>query len=147
MIYKFFTVLFNVALLLAFAGVLAIIYMSDQLPSVETLRDIQLQTPLMVYTHDHKLIGQFGEKRRIPITLADVPPMMLNAFISTEDRRFYDHSGVDFRGLMRAAHHVVTEGNRGQGGSTITMQLARNMFLSPQKTYLRKINEILLALQ
>lgn len=147
MIYRIITLLFNLALVCAFAVVLGIIYMSDQLPSVETLRDIQLQTPLMVYTKDGKLIGQFGEKRRIPITLSDVPPVMLNAFIATEDRRFYDHSGVDFRGLLRAAHHVLKEGNKGQGGSTITMQLARNMFLSPQKTYLRKINEILLALQ
>lgn len=147
MIYRIVTLLFNLALVCAFGVVLGLIYMSDQLPSVESLRDIQLQTPLMVYTTDGKLIGQFGEKRRIPITLDEVPPLMLDAFIATEDRRFYDHSGVDFRGLMRAAHHVLREGNKAQGGSTITMQLARNMFLSPQKTYLRKINEILLALQ
>lgn len=144
---RLFTLLFNLGLLVAFAVVVGVIYMSDQLPSVEMMKDVRLQTPLRVYTIDGKLIGQFGEKRRIPVKLANVPPLFIQAFISTEDRRFYDHAGVDFRGLMRAAHHVLTEGNRGQGGSTITMQLARNMFLSPQKTYVRKINEILLALQ
>lgn len=144
---RLFTLIFNLGLLIAFCVVVAVIYMSDQLPSVEMMKDVRLQTPLRVYTIDGKLIGQFGEKRRIPIKLENVPPLFIQAFISTEDRRFYDHAGVDFRGLIRAAHHVLTEGNRGQGGSTITMQLARNMFLSPQKTYVRKINEILLALQ
>ncbi len=144
---RLLTLMFNLGLLVAFGVVIAVIYMSDQLPSVEMMKDVRLQTPLRVYTIDGKLIGQFGEKRRIPVKLDHVPPMMINAFVSTEDRRFFSHAGVDFRGLMRAAHHVLTEGNRGQGGSTITMQLARNMFLSPQKTYVRKINEILLALQ
>ncbi|MFI4955649.1 MAG: penicillin-binding protein 1A [Gammaproteobacteria bacterium] len=144
---RIFTLIFNLGLLVAFAVVVGVIYMSDQLPSVEMMKDVRLQTPLRVYTIDGKLIGQFGEKRRIPVKIENVPPALINAFIATEDRRFYDHAGVDFRGLIRAAHHVLTEGNRGQGGSTITMQLARNMFLSPQKTYVRKINEILLALQ
>jgi len=137
----------NLGLVLAFGVVLAIIYMSDQLPSVKSLKNVQLQTPLRIYTIDGKLISQFGEKRRIPVDYEQIPPDLVNAFIATEDRRFYDHSGVDFRGLARATHHVISEGNKGQGGSTITMQLARNMFLSPQKTYVRKINEILLALQ
>lgn len=144
---RILTFFLNLGLVLAFGVVLAIIYMSDQLPSVKTLKDVQLQTPLRVYTADGKLISQFGEKRRIPVEYQQIPPDLINAFIATEDRRFYDHSGVDFRGLARAAHHVISEGNKGQGGSTITMQLARNMFLSPQKTYIRKINEILLALQ
>lgn len=145
--FRLATILFNLALLAAFGVIVVIIYMSDQLPSVESLADVQLQTPLRVYTLDGKLISQFGEKRRIPVDYDQIPPDLVKAFIATEDRRFYEHSGVDFRGLARAAHHVLTEGNRGQGGSTITMQLARNMFLSPQKTYLRKINEIILALQ
>ncbi len=144
---RLFTLSLNLGLLIAFGIIIVIIYMSDQLPSVDTLRDVQLQTPLRVYTSDGKLISQFGEKRRLPVEYKNVPPDLIKAFIATEDRRFYEHSGVDFRGLARAVHHVATEGNRGQGGSTITMQLARNMFLSPQKTYIRKVNEILLALQ
>jgi penicillin-binding protein 1A len=144
---RLFTISLNLGLLIAFGIIIAIIYMSDLLPSVDTLRDVQLQTPLRVYTIDGKLISQFGEKRRIPVEYEDVPQDLINAFIATEDRRFYEHSGVDLRGLARAVHHVATHGDRGQGGSTITMQLARNMFLSPQKTYIRKVNEILLAIQ
>lgn len=144
---RLLTFFINLGLALAFGLFLALIYMSDQLPSVKTLRDIQLQTPLRVYTLDGKLISQFGEKRRIPVDMKDVPQPLLDAFIATEDRRFYEHGGVDLRGLIRAAHHLISEGNKGQGGSTITMQLARNMFLSSKKTYIRKINEILLALK
>jgi penicillin-binding protein 1A len=144
---RLLTFFLNFCLAIAFSVIVGLIYMGDQLPSVKTLRDVQLQTPLRVYTLDGKLISQFGEKRRIPVALKDVPPTLLNAFIATEDRRFYDHGGVDLRGLIRAAHHLISEGNKGQGGSTITMQLARNMFLSSQKTYVRKVNEILLALK
>lgn len=144
---RLLTLFLNLGLVIAFGIIVALIYMGDKLPSVRTLRDIQLQTPLRIYTIDGKLISQFGEKRRIPIALEDVPQPLLDAFIATEDRRFYDHGGVDFRGLVRAAHHVISEGTKSQGGSTITMQLARNMFLSSHKTYIRKINEILLALK
>lgn len=144
---RLLTFFINFCLAIAFCIIVALIYMGDQLPSVKTLRDVQLQTPLRVYTQDGKLIGQFGEKRRIPVDMKDVPQTLLDAFISTEDRRFYDHGGVDLRGLIRAAHHVISEGTKSQGGSTITMQLARNMFLSSDKTYIRKVNEILLALK
>jgi penicillin-binding protein 1A len=144
---RLLTFFINLGLAIAFSIIVALIYMGDQLPSVKSLRDIQLQTPLRVYTLDGKLISQFGEKRRIPVAMKDVPQTLLDAFIATEDRRFYDHGGVDLRGLIRAAHHVISERNKGQGGSTITMQLARNMFLSSQKTYIRKVNEILLALK
>lgn len=118
-----------------------------QLPNAETLRDVQLQVPLRIFTSDHKLIAEYGEKRRQPVAIDEVPQQLLNAFIATEDKRFYEHSGVDFRGLMRAVVHLIKSGHKGQGGSTITMQVARNFFLSRAKTYSRKLNEILLALK
>ncbi len=121
-------------------------YVKYRLPNVEVLKDIQLQVPMKVYTSDNKLIGEFGEKRRIPITLDQVPTLLQKAVIATEDQRFYEHSGVDFIGLVRAVKQLALTGRKEQGASTITMQVARNFFLSRKKTYSRKINEILLAL-
>lgn len=134
-------------LLIACSAIATLVSINNQLPSVESMKDIRLQTPLRIFTIDGKLIGQFGQKRRIPVKLAEVPPLLIKAFIATEDRRFYDHAGVDFRALMRAAFHDLSDGTLSQGGGTITMQLGRNMFLSPQKTFRRKIDEILLALK
>ncbi len=135
----------------AFTAVLIIavfyIYMEWQLPDVTTLRDVHLQVPLFIYTADGKLISQFGAKRRIPITLDQVPKPLINAILATEDARFYEHSGIDLIGMIRAAKSVITTGKRSQGASTITMQVARNFFLTRKKTYSRKINEILLALK
>lgn len=121
------------------------VYMAVSLPNVDQLRDVHLQVPLRIYTQDHKLIAEFGEKKRIPVSFDDVPPLLVNAILDTEDQRFYEHRGVDFVGIIRAGLAVVTSGRKSQGASTITMQVARNYFLSPEKTYLRKINEILLA--
>ena len=136
---------------LAIFGVLAVagivFYLQMQLPSVEVLKDVHMQVPLRVYTSDEKLIAEYGTQRRIPVKLEDVPQQMVNAVLAIEDHRFYEHVGVDLRGLMRAGMHVITEGNKGQGGSTITMQVARNFFLTRKKTYIRKVNEILLALK
>lgn len=123
------------------------IYLNSSLPNVEELTEIPLQLPLNVYSKDGKLISQFGEYRRNPVHLNEVPQDLINAFLATEDSRFYHHAGVDFIGLVRAARHMLMGGGRGQGGSTITMQLARNYYLSPQKTFVRKFNEILLALK
>lgn len=117
--------------ILAAAGIM--FYLQMQLPSVEVLKDVHMQVPLRVYTSDEKLIAEYGTQRRIPVKLQEVPQQMVNAVLAIEDHRFYEHVGVDLRGLMRAGMHVITEGNKGQGGSTITMQVARNFFLTRKK--------------
>lgn len=122
-------------------------YLDQHLPSPESLRGVQWQVPLQVYTRDGRLIGEFGEKRRTPLRRSEIPQRMIHAFIASEDDRFYQHPGVDWQGLVRAAAHLIRTGEKGPGGSTITMQVARNFFLGREKTYLRKINEILLALK
>lgn len=128
-------------------GVLLIMSLEARLPSVESLKDVQLQVPLKIYSAEGQLIAEYGEKRRTPIKLNQVPQDLINAVIAIEDRRFYQHPGVDLRGILRATMHLIVNGKKEQGGSTITMQVARNFFLSRKKTYLRKINEILLALK
>jgi len=117
------------------------------LPSIEALREIQLQVPLRVYSRDARLIAEFGEKRRVPVVIADVPDLLVKAFLASEDDRFFEHPGVDYQGLLRAGMQLARTGEKSQGGSTITMQVARNFFLSSEKTYLRKLTEILLALK
>lgn len=140
--------LFFAASIISIAAVTTIvIHLEANLPSVDMLRDVQLQVPLKVYSADGKLIAEYGEKRRSPLSLDQVPQKLKDAIIATEDRRFYKHPGVDIRGIMRAFVNLVTKGTKEQGGSTITMQVARNFFLSRTKTYTRKINEILLALK
>lgn len=123
------------------------LYLSPQLPDVETLKEVRLQTPLRIYSADGKLMGEFGEKRRIPVKYADIPEQYIHALLSAEDAQFYSHNGVSIKGLLRATTQLITTGRRGQGGSTITMQVARNFFLSRRKTFARKFNEILLALK
>ena len=142
--------IFYALLSLAIAGLVAagllVGYIVPQLPPVETLREVQLQTPLRVYTSDHKLIAEFGEKRRLPVAIKDVPELMKQAFIAAEDDRFYSHPGVDWMAITRAAIELIQSGEKRQGGSTITMQVARNFFLSPEKTYERKLKEVVLAM-
>ncbi len=123
------------------------LYLSPKLPPVETLKTVKLQTPLRVYSQDMKLIGEFGEKRRTPISFDLIPPLFVKAVLSAEDDGFYSHIGVDFKGLARAALELVTTGHIQTGGSTITMQLARNFFLTREQSFIRKFNEILLALR
>jgi len=118
-----------------------------KLPSVDNLKEVQFQVPLRIYTRDHKLIAEFGEKRRAPLDYDEIPDRLIKAVLAAEDDRFFEHPGVDWRGLLRAAAYLVRTGEKGQGGSTITMQVARNFFLSREKTYLRKLNEIFLALK
>lgn len=125
----------------------AYIYVAPQLPSIEALRDVRLQVPLRVYSRDGLLMAEFGEKRRTPVSIDDVPDLMVKAFLAAEDDRFFTHPGVDYQGLLRAAVELVRTGEKRQGGSTITMQVARNFFLSSDKTYLRKLTEIFLALK
>ena len=125
----------------------AYLIFSPQLPPVDSLKDVKLQTPLKVYSREGKLIALFGEKRRIPLTYQELPQTMVDAFLAAEDDRFFEHPGVDYQGLLRAVINLVITGQKAQGGSTITMQLARNFFLSAERTYTRKIKEIMLALR
>jgi penicillin-binding protein 1A len=130
---------------LSFSG--AFLYLSPSLPSVESLRSIQLQIPLRVYSSDAKLIAEFGEMRRSPIAFADIPQGFIDALLSAEDDNFANHYGVDLTSLMRAATQILKSGQIQTGGSTITMQVAKNFFLTSERSFSRKINEILLALQ
>ncbi|HCS27256.1 MAG TPA: peptidase, partial [Spongiibacteraceae bacterium] len=132
----------------AIAGFAAIfIYLTPKLPDVDTLRDIRLQTPLRIYSRDLQLIGEFGEKKRTPLDFEDIPPIFIQAFLAAEDDRFYEHHGVDIGGLLRAASQLIISGEIQTGGSTITMQVAKNYFLSQERTFSRKFNEIFLAIK
>ena len=122
-------------------------YIASNLPEIDMLRDVRMQVPLRVYSQDGSLIGEFGEKRRAPVLIDEVPEQLIQAFIAAEDDRFYAHPGVDWQGLLRAAISLVRTGEKRQGGSTITMQVARNFFLTREKTYMRKLNEIFLAIK
>ncbi|MFO8140309.1 MAG: transglycosylase domain-containing protein, partial [Marinobacter sp.] len=134
----------SVAIIIASAFYL---YLRPSLPPVQQLLDVKLQTPLRVHSQDHRLIAEFGEKRRTPVTIEQIPTIQLQAFLAAEDSRFYEHLGVDFRGLTRAAIELASTGSIQSGGSTITMQVAKNYFLSRDRTFIRKFNEILLAIQ
>ena len=123
------------------------LYLSPTLPSVESLRDIKLQTPLRVYSADNQLIGEFGEQRRTPIMYKDIPQVYIDALLAAEDEGFYSHNGVSIKGLMRAASHLLVTGEKKSGGSTITMQVTRHFFLHKKKHFKRKFNEILLAMR
>jgi len=115
------------------------------LPDIDTLRDVRLQVPLKVLAQNGELIAEFGEKKRSPLNYNDFPPMLIKAILAAEDSRFFEHPGVDYQGILRAVLSLVRTGEKAQGGSTITMQVARNFFLSREKTFFRKFNEILLA--
>ena len=123
------------------------LYLSPQLPSVGSLREVKLQTPLRVYSADGKLMAEFGEKRRTPIRFENIPTTYIDALLAAEDDDFFEHHGVSIKGLARAATQLILTGRRASGGSTITMQVARNYYLSRRKTFARKFNEILLALR
>ena len=129
------------------SGILIYTTLITQLPNTASLKNINYQTPLKIYSQDNILIDQFGEKKRTPISYNRVPPQLIKAFIAAEDQRFYSHYGVDLRGLLRAIFKLVLSGKKKQGGSTITMQVARNFLLTREKTYVRKIKEIILALK
>lgn len=118
-----------------------------KLPAIDSLKEVQFQVPLRIFTRDEELIAEFGEKKRSPLKIDNAPKQLIDAILAAEDDRFYEHPGVDYKGLLRAVFYLLKTGEKGQGGSTITMQVARNFFLSREKTYLRKLNEILLALK
>ncbi|WP_132970934.1 penicillin-binding protein 1A [Thiogranum longum] len=127
--------------------VAAFFYISPQLPPIERLKDVQLQVPLRVYAHTGELVAEFGEQHREPVRYEQLPQAVIDAILATEDDRFFQHPGVDYQGLVRAVVKLISTGEKRQGGSTITMQVARNFFLSSEKTYLRKLTEIFLALK
>ncbi|MEC7939155.1 MAG: PBP1A family penicillin-binding protein [Pseudomonadota bacterium] len=147
---KFIKRLFIFTLICMILGVSTIFgfyyYVKPELPDVATLRDVELQTPMQVFSQDGKLISQFGEKRRIPVAYDDIPRHLVEALIATEDSRFYEHPGIDPIGITRAAIVVAMSGSAKQGASTITQQLARNFFLSNEKKIMRKIKEIFIAI-
>ena len=150
----FFRTLFGLAglllsllMLLTVAVMGAYAWVASDLPSVKAVRNVQLQTPLRVHAQGGEVIAVFGDKRRKPVAYEQVPRRMIEAFLAAEDDRFFEHPGVDYMGLIRAALELIRTGKKTQGGSTITMQLARNFFLTNQRTYERKIKEIFLALR
>ncbi|TVO76772.1 penicillin-binding protein 1A [Sedimenticola selenatireducens] len=122
-------------------------HLEPTLPSTESLKSVKFQVPLRVFSNDNKLIAEFGEMRRIPLSYQEIPEQMVQAFLAAEDDRFFEHPGVDYKGLLRAAYQLLLTGERRQGGSTITMQVARNFFLSSEKTFTRKFSEIFLSLR
>ncbi|MEZ8884480.1 penicillin-binding protein 1A [Vibrio sp. 10N.222.54.F6] len=147
---KFIKRLFIFTLICMILGVSTIFgfyfYVKPELPDVATLRDVELQTPMQVFSQDGKLISKFGEKRRNPVTYDEIPRHLVEALIATEDSRFYEHPGIDPIGITRAALVVAMSGSAKQGASTITQQLARNFFLSNEKKIMRKIKEIFIAI-
>ena len=116
-----------------------------KLPSMDELHNYQPKLPLQVYSSDGVLLGQFGQEHRIYVDFDNTPKLLVNAILSAEDERFYEHGGVDILGIIRAALGNITTGHLQSGASTITMQVARNFFLTTQKTFTRKFNEILLS--
>lgn len=119
--------------------------LTPQLPDISTLKNVEYETPLQVFTRDGKLISEFGVKHSVPLKYKDVPKPFVQAFLAAEDDRFFEHDGIDYAGLGRAFSEILTTGNIRSGGSTITMQVAKNYFLSSERTFSRKFTEIMLA--
>ncbi len=140
-------ILFSIGLFAAFLIFLAAILIYPNLPSLEALTDYRPKIPLRIYTEDEFLIGEFGEERRVFAKIDKVPEIMKQAILAAEDDRFYQHGGVDYQGVARAALSNLTSGGAREGASTITMQVARNFFLSSEKTLSRKFSEVMLALK
>lgn len=137
-------------LVFPFCGLLLILsglylYLSPQLPDVETLKKVRFETPLQVLSQDGKLIAEFGEKHTTPLTYKEIPPLFVKALLAAEDDRFFEHEGINAKGLARAFVDILRTGSIQSGGSTITMQVAKNYFLSQERTFSRKFTEILLA--
>jgi len=130
---------------IGYAALCSYVYLAPAIPDVGTLRDIRLQVPLRVFSRDGRLIAQIGEYRRIPVSYEAIPPRVQQAFLAAEDDRFFKHHGVDYAGLLRATLVNLVSGQPSQGGGTVTMQLARNMFLTPERRFDRKLKEIFLS--
>ncbi|MGX2950111.1 penicillin-binding protein 1A [Ursidibacter sp. B-7004-1] len=146
---KIAKIIFGTLLTLAILGCVAVgviyFHFKSDLPNVNSLKNVELQQPMQIFTADGKLIGEVGEERRVPVKLADIPQSLIDAILATEDSRFYEHKGVDPKGILRAVWRS-SQGDT-QGASTITQQLARNFFLSPERKIERKIKEAILALE
>ncbi|MEE2870157.1 MAG: penicillin-binding protein 1A [Pseudomonadota bacterium] len=123
------------------------LYLAPQLPPASQIREVEYQIPLRIYSHDMKLVAEYGEKRRQPVTFDELPQPLVQAVLAAEDERFFSHNGVDMKGLLRAAVELARYREIRSGGSTITMQVARNFFLGREQRFLRKFNEIVLAIQ
>jgi penicillin-binding protein 1A len=139
-------------LLILFLGLIIIVvgviyYIEFELPDIEALNTVQLQVPLQIFSHDGKLMAAYGEKRRIPLPYDQIPKPLIDAVLATEDQRYFQHPGIDIPGLLRATIKLVITGKKEEGGSTITMQVARSFYLTRHKTFGRKLREILLALK
>ena len=122
-------------------------YLTPKLPSTNELKDVQLQIPLKIVTSDRLVIREFGEKKRTPVEYDEIPQYLIDALLAAEDDNFFKHRGIDYQGLIRSTMQLITEGRIVSGGSTITMQVARNFFLNRKQEFSRKFNEILLALR
>ena len=122
------------------------LYISPKLPDRETYTNLRLENPLRIYSADNKLIAEFGSRRSTPVKYEEIPQLVLDALISSEDKRFYSHHGVDPLGLLRSVAGIFT-GNDWGGGSTITMQVTKNFFFEGESPQTRKFKEILLALK
>ncbi len=142
---RYLLIILLLACIVAVGG--AFYYMQYDLPDVDALNTVQLQVPLQIYTSDKKLIATFGEKRRIPLPYEQIPQQLIQAVLATEDQHYFEHKGVDLAGLGRAAITLALTGKKLEGGSTITMQVARSFYLTRNKTYGRKLREILLAIK
>ena len=141
---------FRIVLITTTGGILLatsclFLYLSPKLPSIQELKDTRLQIPLKVISQDFKLIGEFGEKKRTPIAYEDIPKRLIDALLAAEDDKFFEHRGIVISGLVRSTVQLISEGRVIGGGSTITMQVARNFFFHKRKEFTRKFNEILLA--
>jgi penicillin-binding protein 1A len=145
---KILSAMLAAGILLFIAGILFIfLVLVPELPSIDTLEETELQVPLRIYDKNEFLLAEYGEHRRIPLKYDEIPKKIEHALLAAEDDQFWDHPGVDPVALMAAVYELITTGNKTRGGSTITMQVARNFFLTNEKTYARKLNEILLALK
>ncbi len=148
-VFQILVKIIGVVVAVAFAGAVALalftVSLLPDLPTVETLRDVHLKVPLRIYSAQGSLLAEYGEQRREPVRIDEVPQPLIHAVLAAEDDSFYSHPGVDFLGVLRAAVKNLQSGAHEQGASTITMQVARNYFLTPEKTYTRKLREVLLA--
>ena len=123
----------------------AYFFVESSLPNAERIREIPLETPLRIYSRDGRLIDEVGVRKRINISYEDMPQHLINAFVAAEDQRFFDHSGIDYRGILRAAFRMISTGRISGGGSTLTQQLAREYFLNRKVMFTRKVLEVFLA--
>jgi penicillin-binding protein 1A len=142
-----FFLLVILAILASISGYVLYRHYASELPDISRLKQVKYQLPLRVYTQDRKLLSQFGDQKRVTVAFDEIPESLINAFLAAEDDRFYEHPGVDYQGLLRAGISYIRTGRKKQGGSTITMQVARNYLLSNEKTFERKLKEIILSLK